>query len=260
MTMSLFNTVWLTRHIKGLFTSRVRKSHFRDSQPDAMYQNPLNPVPLIVLLGLLMSFAPVSHGYHFYEQLRHEKLWNLLLEPGSVALLSASPADALWPDQPANPLECRQRPNLSSHGINSAKRYFRSMHLRGINEAMVYASTDCEALQTAFLLELGAVHHLPLLNRIEGTDGLPAELLAGTLKRWIEAHSNKHLVVLVTYDQVITELTGVEPDPNDLVILSRDKDKRLFYEGKVPLLSTWSEKTDAERLAERENRAPRQPL
>ncbi|MGB1092287.1 MAG: hypothetical protein ACPGYX_09190 [Oceanobacter sp.] len=193
---------------------------------------------------ILTTLSSASFAYHEEERLREKALWEKAAELGSVVLITAAREDGMWLQEPGSYQECYRRENLTAHGFNSAKRYYKTLHGQGIHEAMVYSSTDCATLETAELLQLGAVHPLPLLNRINNGEGLPVELLSGTLKRWIEAHPTNHLLVLMTYQDVVKELIGLTPDPYDMVVISRDDKRQLTLEGKIPLIKPWGEKTD----------------
>jgi phosphohistidine phosphatase SixA len=104
--------------------------------------------------------------------------------------------------------DCTTQRNLSEAGRAQARAIGDWLRAQGIERARVYSSQWCRCLETAELLELGAVTELPALNSFfEHTQDREPNLAA--LKDFFARQPRDgELIVLVTHQVTITAISG----------------------------------------------------
>ncbi|HEX5795738.1 MAG TPA: histidine phosphatase family protein, partial [Geminicoccaceae bacterium] len=90
---------------------------------------------------------------------------------------------------------------------------------QGIAQAQVYSSQWCRCLETARLLELGAVKELPALNSFFG-DRASAGAQTAALKDFLNSGTGAAPVVLVTHQVNIAALTGQGARSGEIVVVA----------------------------------------
>lgn len=117
--------------------------------------------------------------------------------------------------------DCSTQRNLSAEGRAQAGRIGALFRDRGIAQASVHSSEWCRCLDTAALLDLGAVTPQPLLNSFFGSpeDG---EAQTAALRSWLAGRGSNLPLVLVTHQVNITALTSVVPRSGELVFVALD--------------------------------------
>ena len=148
-----------------------------------------------------------------------EPLWTLLKGGGQVVLLRHAITTAGVGDPPGfRPDDCATQRNLTDEGRGDASRLGEAFRARGIPVARVLSSPWCRCLETGRLAFGVAEPWWPLGNlfgRPENRADQVRELqsLAG------ERRAGGNLV-LVTHGSTIAALTGINPGPAEMVVLT----------------------------------------
>jgi len=160
-----------------------------------------------------------------------------LAEPGHIAVMRHALAPGTG--DPANFTlgDCATQRNLSEAGRRQARRTGDFLRSVGVDAARVFSSQWCRCMDTAALLDFGAVEPLPALNsffqdRAKG----PAQTRA--LREKIAGMDLSEPVVMVTHQVNITRLTDVFPSSGEIVVLRREADGDLTVLGTVDPRST----------------------
>jgi broad specificity phosphatase PhoE len=164
------------------------------------------------LIALLVIF-PVS-----VEADEEKKIWNALMSGDHVALLRHTLAPGTGDPPQINIEDCATQRNLSEQGRQQAKRIGDRFRVNGIDSVELYSSQWCRCLDTAQLLDLGAVQPLEPLNsffqNFERREHQTAEL-----EQWIRSQPLDRPVLLVTHQVNITALTGAFVNSGELVVV-----------------------------------------
>ncbi|CCD00016.1 phosphoglycerate mutase (fragment) (plasmid) [Azospirillum baldaniorum] len=115
--------------------------------------------------------------------------------------------------------DCATQRNLDANGREQARRVGDRLRSLAAGEARVYSSQWCRCLETARLLDVGAVQELPVLNSFfERREEQDAQM--ASLRRFLAGlPADGAPVVLVTHQVVVTALTGVFPASGESVLL-----------------------------------------
>ena len=190
----------------------------------------------LLTTGLLLLASNLAMALSYYESEEELKLWRDVVRPGHILLIEH--AEAAITEDPAklDAQACYKFLNLTDSGKTQAKRYYNTLHRHDLQDAMVYSSQWCRAIETATLLGLGVAHELPMLNAPTSENPAIIKLQTDTLAKWLKRQSLKHPHVLVTHKEVIQQLTGVVPAKDEAIVLYRDKRRRLTIKGHLPLI------------------------
>jgi phosphohistidine phosphatase SixA len=120
--------------------------------------------------------------------------------------------------------DCSTQRNLDDSGRNQAKAIGDWLRSNAITSARIYSSQWCRCLETAKLLELGAVAELPALNSFyELTQDRQPNLKA--LRKFIAKQpSDGVLVILVTHFVTISAIANEGVSSGEGVLLKLNKD------------------------------------
>ncbi|WP_454017616.1 histidine phosphatase family protein [Azospirillum sp. Marseille-Q6669] len=137
--------------------------------------------------------------------------------------------------------DCATQRNLDANGREQARRVGDRLRSLAVGGATVYSSQWCRCLETARLLDVGAVRELPVLNSFfERREEQDAQM--ASLRRFLAGlPADGAPVVLVTHQVVVTALTGVFPASGESVLLranGTDKpaiEERLRIDGRLQL-------------------------
>jgi phosphohistidine phosphatase SixA len=169
---------------------------------------------LLVLLAWTLvaqpASAPAADEEQLFEALRTGRAAALLrhaLAPGT-----GDPAGFRLDD-------CATQRNLSAAGRDQARAIGERVRGQGIAQAQVYSSQWCRCLETARLLEVGAVKELPALNSFFG-ERANAGAQTAALKDFLNAGTGAAPVVLVTHQVNITALTGQGARSGEIVVVA----------------------------------------
>ena len=161
-----------------------------------------------------------------------DHLWNEIRAGDAVVLMRHALAPGTGDPSDFDVDDCATQRNLSAEGRQQARDIGDRFRENGIEQAQVLSSAWCRCLETAELLDLGAVETLPALNSFfRNRDREPAQTEALTAFV-IEAVSGAEPVVLVTHQVNITALTGVFPRSGEMVVV------RPTADGTIEVLGT----------------------
>jgi phosphohistidine phosphatase SixA len=151
-------------------------------------------------------------------------LWAALAGGGHAALMRHALAPGTG-DPPGFRIEdCATQRNLSPEGRRQARALGERFRKHGATDLAVYSSLWCRCLETARLLDLGAVTPLPALNSFF-RDSSPEAAQSAAVRRLIAEHAaGDRSLVLVTHQVNITALTGVFPQPGEIVVVRPEGD------------------------------------
>ena len=185
---------------------------------------------LLVLLawGLVAqpAPAPAADEAELFEALRTGRAALLLrhaLAPGT-----GDPAEFRLDD-------CATQRNLSAAGREQARAIGERLRAQGIAQAEVYSSQWCRCLETARLLDLGAVNELPALNSFFG-DRASEGAQTAALRDFLNAGTRAAPVVLVTHQVNIAALTGQGARSGEIVVVALPFEGEGSVLGRIPPL------------------------
>lgn len=176
----------------------------------------------LVLLAVLPGFAVADT----------DALWRSLRTGGHVALLRHALAPGTGDPASFSLEDCQTQRNLSEQGRGQARRIGRRLRHNGIESAAVFSSQWCRCLETAELLDLGAVEPLPVLNSFFGRSER-RQPQTEALSEWIAGADLDRPTVLVTHQVNITALTGVYPASGELVVVRRTENGAMAVAGTI---------------------------
>jgi phosphohistidine phosphatase SixA len=161
-----------------------------------------------------------------------EPLWSLLKGGGQVILIRHAITTPGVGDPPGMRLEeCSTQRNLTDEGRAHARRVGEAFRTRKIAVDRVMSSPWCRCLETARLAfgppevwtALGNLFDRPA-NRAGQVDQMKA--FVGGLRRTGN-------VVLVSHGSTISALTGINPDPAEMVVLTPQGGTRFTVAGRL---------------------------
>jgi phosphohistidine phosphatase SixA len=113
--------------------------------------------------------------------------------------------------------DCTTQRNLNDQGRDAARRHGQHLRMLGIRVGKVLASPFCRTLETARLMNLGAVDAAPAFGNIKPEANNDKQLAEA--RALIAAWNGPGVLVIVTHSSTILALTGVEPEPGGTVVL-----------------------------------------
>jgi len=147
-----------------------------------------------------------------------EELWTALATGEAVALIRHALAPGTGDPAGFKLEDCKTQRNLSEEGRRQARQIGNAFRENGITTAQVWSSRWCRCLETARLLDLGAVEPLPSLDSFfSQLDRGSAQ--TATLREFLSRPYQGPLRVLVTHQVNITGLTGVVPRSGEIVVV-----------------------------------------
>ncbi len=148
-------------------------------------------------------------------------LFNALREGEAVAIMRHALAPGTG-DPPEFQLEdCKTQRNLSSRGRIQARAIGERLRAQGIDAARVYSSRWCRCLDTAQMLGFGQVEKMPALDSFfQDRSKEPSQTAA--LRDFLLKLPPGAPVLLVTHQVNITALTGVFPQPGEIVVIRHE--------------------------------------
>jgi phosphohistidine phosphatase SixA len=186
------------------------------------------------MLAVLVAQSAPSLGA-IAQSASREATWKLLQQgkPGYMVLMRH--AEAPGTGDPANFQlgDCSTQRNLSAAGRSQAAKIGQVFRDRAIPIATILSSQWCRCLDTARLLDLGAVKPFPALNSFfQDSTREPSQ--TATVRQWIKTHSTqKGVSILVTHQVNITALTNIFPKSGELVVLHTAADGRIQIVGRI---------------------------
>jgi phosphohistidine phosphatase SixA len=172
----------------------------------------------IALIALTLAIAS---GAAFHAKADEAAAWAALRAGGHVALMRHTDAPGGTGDPPGFKLEdCATQRNLSPKGRSDAAQIGTRLKAEGIAFEKILSSPWCRCMDTARLLDMGAVEPAPTFSNVvvlrEQTDTLTdgaRALIAG----WQGAGT----LLVVTHGANIRALTGISPATGEMVVVDR---------------------------------------
>lgn len=165
-----------------------------------------------LLLLVLLVFPLAGFG-------QDRALLARLATPGHALLIRHAHAPGIGDPAHFRLGDCTTQRNLDTRGRDEARAAGDALRAVGITAARVLSSEWCRCIETARLLDVGAVETAPALNSFfaRAEDG-PARL-AATRALLAQLNREARPVVLVTHDVTIAGLTGRRVDTAEGIIV-----------------------------------------
>jgi broad specificity phosphatase PhoE len=170
-------------------------------------------------LGLL---SPVS---------ANDKLWGLLQKGGQVVLIRHALTTPGAGDPPGMRLDdCSTQRNLSQKGREQAQQLGAAFRVRGIPVDRVLSSPWCRCLDTARLAFGKAEISQSLGNLFDRPENQDKQVRE--MRALADAWRGPGNLLLVSHGSTIQALTGVSPEPAEMVILTPRANGRFNMAGR----------------------------
>lgn len=134
-----------------------------------------------------------------------------LIKPGRILMLRHARAPGIG-DPPGFVIgDCSTQRNLDAAGRAQARRLGEQLRAAGVTKARVLSSQWCRALDTARLLDIAPVEHLPALNSFFDRQHDRARILTELRAFLAQLPAEGTPVILVTHQVVINAFTDAAP-------------------------------------------------
>jgi phosphohistidine phosphatase SixA len=168
----------------------------------------------ILLLAVLALVAPAPAD-------ADDAVWELLRGGAQVVLLRHTITTPGVGDPTGFRLDdCATQRNLTDAGREDARRVGAAFRQRAIPVGRVLSSPWCRCLETSRLAFGGAEVFAPLSNLFDNRAREAEQLRA--LREITGRRPTGGNLVLVTHGSVVQPLTGIQPAPGELVVLTPD--------------------------------------
>ena len=160
-----------------------------------------------------------------------EPVWEASRAPGSVVVLRHSFAPGGFDPPDARLDDCSTQRNLDERGRAQARRVGDAFRQNAVAVGAVLSSPRCRCLDTARLAFGQAQPWDPLQGALNDT-ALRQRQVA-EIKKAIAGHRSGPALVLVTHGSVVTDLTGLNIQMGEFVVLRRAPDGRHEVAGQL---------------------------
>jgi len=161
-----------------------------------------------------------------------EPLWSLLKGGGQVVLIRHAITTPGVGDPPGMRLEeCGTQRNLTDEGRAHARRVGEAFRTRKIAVDRVMSSPWCRCLETARLAFGPPEVWTPLSNLFDRPQNRATQV--AQMKTFIGGLRRSGNVVLVSHGSTIAALTGINPDPAEMVVVTPQGDSRFTVAGRL---------------------------
>jgi phosphohistidine phosphatase SixA len=177
--------------------------------------------PLWALLLLAAGSSPASSAPEGTDQQAAEAdLWTALRNGEAAVLMRHALAPGTGDPGHFDVNDCATQRNLSDTGRAQAAAIGERFRQKGIAAARVYSSRWCRCLETARLLDLGAIEPFDALNSFFRDRAAEPERTAAALSL-LQAgvRRGEPPLVLVTHQVNITALTDVFPGSGSMLLV-----------------------------------------
>jgi len=187
------------------------------------------PVPhRAVLLVALLALGAAARA----EAAGDEALWTLLKGGGQVVLIRHAITTPGVGDPPGMRLEdCGTQRNLTDAGRAHARRVGEAFRTRKIPVDRVMSSPWCRCLETA-RLAFGPPEVWTALSNLFDREQNRTEQV-GQMQAFIGGLRRSGNVVLVSHGSTISALTGINPDPAEMVLATPQGGTRFTVAGRL---------------------------
>ena len=172
----------------------------------------------IALIGLALA---MSLGAAHQARADEAAAWAALRAGGHVALMRHTDAPGGTGDPPGFKLEdCATQRNLSDQGRDEAVQTGTRLKAEGIAFEKILSSPWCRCMDTARLLDMGAVEPAPTFSNVVVLRD-QAETLTEGARTLIADWRGAGTLLVVTHGANIRALTGLSPATGEFVIVDR---------------------------------------
>jgi phosphohistidine phosphatase SixA len=190
------------------------------------------------MVGLVLAWAgtiALAPGPTEAAATAEDALWDLLRSGAHVILMRHTATDvAAGFDPPGFRLDdCASQRNLSPLGRDEARGIGAAFRARGIPVGLVRSSRWCRCLDTA-RLAFGRVEAWPALDSF-GPAAARGEDQTGQVRRVAGQRPAGGNAILVTHEVNVTVLTGLRPQPGEMIILTPGGDGGFRVAGRLAL-------------------------
>ncbi|MGH7302803.1 MAG: histidine phosphatase family protein [Candidatus Rokuibacteriota bacterium] len=162
-----------------------------------------------------------------------EAVWALLRGGGQVVLMRHAVTTPGVGDPTGFRLEeCSTQRNLTDAGREDARRVGAAFRTRGVPVGRVLSSPWCRCLETARLAFGAAAEPWPPLGNLYDNRAREAEQLRA-LREIAGRRPTSGNLLLVTHGSVVRPLTGIQPAPAELVVLTPDNSGHFKLAGRL---------------------------
>jgi phosphohistidine phosphatase SixA len=180
-----------------------------------------------LLLVVLIVLAMPAHAA------ADDALWTLLRGGGQVLLMRHAVTTPGVGDPAGFRLDdCATQRNLTDAGRDDARRVGAALKARGVPIGRVLSSPWCRCLETARLAFGGAEPWSALSNLFDNRTREAEQMRA--LREIAGRRPDGGNLVLVTHGSVVLPLTGIQPAPAELVVLTPQGEGRFQMAGRLP--------------------------
>ena len=169
------------------------------------------------LLTALLGFVAAGSAGARAAAADEEALWRALARGGHVLMVRHALAPGTGDPGNFTLGDCSTQRNLSAAGRAEARALGAALRRRGVQVGPVLASEWCRCRDTA-ALAFGSYEAWPALNSFFGDRTPQAEQTAAVIARAQGLGVGRNLV-LVTHQVNITAVSGVFPQPSEIVVL-----------------------------------------
>jgi phosphohistidine phosphatase SixA len=192
---------------------------------------------IIAAVIRLASWAVALLSILSLAQANEAPAWAALRGGGVVALMRHASAPGGTGDPPGFRLDdCTTQRNLDAQGRADARAVGAKLRAERVRFARVLSSPWCRCVDTARLLDAGAVQTEATFSNVVVLADQREALSAGA-RRLIEGWAGPGSLLVVTHGANIRELTGIQPAEGEIVVVrgGRQSDGPLRALGRVPV-------------------------
>ncbi len=185
--------------------------------------------PLTALVAILACTVLASAVMASSVRADTSRLVELLKQPGHVAFMrhawapfEGAPKSEGVSAETLGP--CKTQRNLDDKGRADARRLGELFRLNGVVFEHVFTSKWCRCQETADLIMGRPVENLPLINSYYTN---PDKTVGPKQQAALKSYLNKTLLpkaraLMVTHGSLITDLTGIDTDETEIVVVKSD--------------------------------------
>ena len=174
-----------------------------------------NRIALAALILVLALGAPAN------ARADEAAAWAALRAGGHVALMRHTDAPGGTGDPPGFKVEeCATQRNLSDQGRADAAQIGTRLKAEGISFEKILSSPWCRCMDTARLLDMGAVGPAPTFGNVVVLRDQTESLTEGA-RTLIAGWHGAGTLLVVTHGANIRALTGISPSTGEIVVVER---------------------------------------
>jgi phosphohistidine phosphatase SixA len=169
------------------------------------------------------------------ERTKEQAIWTQMREKtGYVVLLRHAQTVPGTGDPPGFQLDdCATQRNLSQVGKEQAVRIGKAFRDRNIPINQILSSQYCRCLDTAKLLNLGAVQPSPMLNSIFEDRTTATQQNEEVRQETFNHRNTPGVIVMVSHFANISEISGISPQSGEAVVVRANQQRELEVVGQI---------------------------